>query len=81
MKKNFFILDAPIKNLDLLIRTGGEMRLSNFYCSQHIQSLFFSEKILGRFSKKNFFNCIDSFFSRGRRKEFLKIFSKGPQAV
>ena len=29
-EKFFNYLDAPLKNLDLLIRTGGEMRLSNF---------------------------------------------------
>ena len=29
-EKFFSYLDAPLKDLDLLIRTGGEMRLSNF---------------------------------------------------
>ena len=67
-EKFFDYLDAPIKDLDLLIRTGGEMRLSNFLLF-HIAytELFFTEKLWPDFTKKDFVNCIDSFLSRDRR--------------
>ena len=44
-EKFFSYLDAPLKDLDLLIRTGGEMRLSNFLLF-HIAytELFFTVK-------------------------------------
>ncbi len=67
-EKFFSYLDAPLKDLDLLIRTGGEMRLSNFLLF-HIAytELFFTEKLWPDFTKKDFVNCIDSFLSRDRR--------------
>ena len=54
-EKFFDYLDAPIKDLDLLIRTGGEMRLSNFLLF-HIAytELFFTEKLWPDFTKKDF---------------------------
>ena len=67
-EKFFSYLDAPLKNLDLLIRTGGEMRLSNFLLF-HIAytELFFTEKLWPDFTKEDYVNCIDSFSSRDRR--------------
>ena len=67
-EKFFNYLDAPLKNLDLLIRTGGEMRLSNFLLF-HIAytELFFTEKLWPDFTKEDYVNCIDSFSSRDRR--------------
>ena len=64
----FSYLDAPLKDLDLLIRTGGEMRLSNFLLF-HIAytELFFTEKLWPDFTKEDYVNCIDSFSSRDRR--------------
>ena len=67
-EKFFSYLDAPLKDLDLLIRTGGEMRLSNFLLF-HIAytELFFTEKLWPDFTKEDYVNCIDSFLSRDRR--------------
>ena len=67
-EKFFSYLDAPLKDLDLLIRTGGEMRLSNFLLF-HIAytELFFTEKLWPDFTKEDYVNCIDSFSSRDRR--------------
>ena len=67
-EKFFSYLDAPLKNLDLLIRTGGEMRLSNFLLF-HIAytELFFTEKLWPDFTKEDYVNCIASFSSRDRR--------------
>ena len=67
-EKFFSYLDAPLKDLDLLIRTGGEMRLSNFLLF-HIAytDLFFTEKLWPDFTKEDYVNCIDSFSSRDRR--------------
>ena len=67
-EKFFSYLDAPLKDLDLLIRTGGEMRLSNFLLF-HIAytELFFTDQLWPDFTKKDFVNCIDSFLSRDRR--------------
>ena len=67
-EKFFDYLDAPVKDLDLLIRTGGEMRLSNFLLF-HVAytELFFTKKLWPDFTKKDFVNCIDSFLSRDRR--------------
>ena len=47
-------LDAPLKDLDLLIRTGGEMRLSNFLLF-HIAytELFFLNKLWPEFNAKD----------------------------
>ena len=66
-EKFFSYLDAPLKDLDLLIRTGGEMRLSNFLLF-HIAytELFFTEKLWPDFTKEDYVNCIDSSF-RDRR--------------
>ena len=67
-EKFFSYLDAPLKDLDLLIRTGGEMRLSNFLLF-HVAytELFFTEKLWPDFTKQDYVNCIDSFSSRDRR--------------
>ena len=67
-EKFFSYLDAPLKDLDLLIRTGGEMRLSNFLLF-HIAytELFFTAKLWPDFTKEDYVNCIDSFSSRDRR--------------
>ena len=84
-EKFFSYLDTPLKDLDLLIRTGGEMRLSNFLLF-HIAytELFFTEKLWPDFTKEDYVNCIDSFSSRDRRfgKEFSKnILKRTPSGL
>lgn len=53
---------------DLIIRTGGEMRLSNFLLWQSAYSeLFFTKTYWPDFSKKEFENILADFSSRERR--------------
>lgn len=53
---------------DLIIRTGGERRLSNFLIWQSAYSeLFFSNKMWPEFSKTDFLEVIRDFQSRERR--------------
>ena len=47
-EKFFSYLDAPLKDLDLLIRTGGEMRLSNFLLFHIAYTELFLQKNYGR---------------------------------
>jgi len=53
---------------DLIIRTGGETRLSNFllYGSAYAE-LFFSDRLWPEFSEEDFFTAIDSYQRRQRR--------------
>ena len=48
-EKFFSYLDAPLKDLDLLIRTGGEMRLSNFllFHIAYTEALFYRKIMAG----------------------------------
>jgi undecaprenyl diphosphate synthase len=53
---------------DLIIRTGGEMRLSNFLTWQSVYSeLFFTKTLWPDFTKEEFTNIIGEFYSRERR--------------
>ena len=55
-------------NPDLIIRSGGEQRLSNFYLWQSSYSeLYFSEKLWPDFNKKDFDLAIMDFSSRKRK--------------
>ena len=55
-------------NPDLIIRSGGEQRLSNFYLWQSSYSeLYFSEKLWPDFSKKDFDEALKNFSSRKRK--------------
>ena len=55
-------------NVDLLIRTGGEFRISNFLLWQIAYAeLYFSEKLWPDFGKEDFFNAIESYKKRERR--------------
>ena len=55
-------------NPDLIIRSGGEQRLSNFYLWQSSYSeLYFSEKLWPDFNKKDFDEALMNFFSRKRK--------------
>lgn len=54
--------------LDLLIRTGGEQRISNFLLWQCAYAeLFFSDKLWPDFDKETFFHAVDSYYHRERR--------------
>lgn len=53
---------------DLIIRTGGEIRLSNFLLWQSAYSeLFFTEKMWPEFEKQDFINILKEFQNRQRR--------------
>jgi len=57
-------LPAP----DLIIRTGGELRLSNFLLWQSAYAeLFFSNKLWPDFSQEDYYNAIEDFSKRERR--------------
>ena len=62
-------LDQPgIPDPDLIIRTGGEYRLSNFLLWQSAYSeLYFSEKLWPDFSSADFENALENYCSRERR--------------
>ena len=53
---------------DLIIRSGGEKRLSNFYLWQSAYSeLFFSDKLWPDFNVKDFDIALEDFKSRKRK--------------
>jgi len=57
-----------IPDPDIIIRTGGEMRLSNFLLWQSAYSeLFFTKTLWSDFSEKEFTGIVDEFSSRERR--------------
>ena len=56
------------KNVDLLIRTGGEFRLSNFLLWQNSYAeLLFYDMLWPDFRKKDFYDSILTFQKRNRR--------------
>jgi len=56
------------RNLDILIRTGGEKRLSDFLIWQsNYSELFFTKKLWPEFSKEDLIGIINEFKSRERR--------------
>jgi undecaprenyl diphosphate synthase len=58
----------PMPDPDLIIRTGGEMRLSNFLPWQSVYSeLFFTKTLWPDFSKEEFDSILTAFASRERR--------------
>ena len=63
IKKNLYISDEP----DLIIRTGGEKRISNFLPFQSIYSeLIFLDKLWPEFTKEDLVKCIKEFKKRKR---------------
>ena len=64
----FNYLSAPINDLDVLIRTGGDHRISNFLL-YHIAytELIFVDKLWPDFSSNDFQDCLNSFKKRNRR--------------
>lgn len=59
---------APVPDPDLIIRTGGEVRLSNFLPWQSVYSeLFFTDTYWPDFTKQEFENILQAFSARHRR--------------
>ena len=60
-------LGMPL-NIDLIIRTGGERRLSNFFLYQaSYAELYFSDKYFPDFSREDFSEAVEWFSLRKRR--------------
>ncbi len=59
---------AGLPELDMIIRTGGEKRLSNFLLYQSAYSeLFFTDTLWPDFDEKELLSLIDQFAGRARR--------------
>ena len=65
---NEHLYTRNLPNVDLLIRTGGEFRISNFLLWQIAYAeLYFSDILWPDFKKEDFFNAITSYQKRERR--------------
>jgi undecaprenyl diphosphate synthase len=63
-----FLYTAGMPDPDLLIRTSGEMRISNFLLWQmSYTELYFTKKYWPDFEKKDLQDAINDFQSRDRR--------------
>lgn len=63
-----YLWTSGLPDPDLIIRTGGEQRLSGFLTWQSVYSeLFFAKAYWPAFSKKEFMDIIDEFSNRDRR--------------
>jgi len=64
----FEFLQAPLKELDLLIRTGGDHRLSNFLL-YHLAytEIQFLDTLWPSFSRDEFRHCLENFVKTERR--------------
>lgn len=59
---------VPVDNIDLVIRTGGDKRLSNFLLFQVAYAeIMFIEKLWPDFTKEDFIHCLESFKNVERR--------------
>ncbi|HJE03595.1 MAG TPA: undecaprenyl diphosphate synthase family protein, partial [Aliarcobacter thereius] len=59
---------ADIGNVDLLIRTSGEIRLSNYLLWQNAYSeMFFTSTLWPDFNSKELEKIIEDFYNRQRR--------------
>ncbi len=62
------LYSAGMPPIDMMIRTGGEHRLSNFLLWQHAYTeLYFPTKFLPEFSKEDFAEALEWYASRERR--------------
>jgi len=65
---------ANLPEVDLMIRTGGDMRVSNFLLWQLSYSeLWITEKCWPDFTRQDFFQAIRDFTSRQRRYGGLNV--------
>ena len=59
---------CPVEEIDLLIRTGGDKRISNFLLYQIAYTeINFVDKYWPDFKKEDFINCLDNFKNVSRR--------------
>ena len=59
---------VPVDEIDLLIRTGGDKRISNFLLYQIAYAeIMFIDKFWPDFTGADFVNCLDSFKNVSRR--------------
>lgn len=64
-----YLWTANLPDPDMIIRTGGEQRLSNFLPWQSVYSeLFFTDTLWPAFTKDEFHQMLDEFAHRGRRR-------------
>ena len=64
----FKYLKAPINDLDLLIRTGGDQRISNFLLYHLAYSeIQFTETLWPDFTEEEFLQCLETFSNTERR--------------
>lgn len=63
-----FLPSGRLPDPDLLIRTGGECRISNFMLWQLAYSeLYFSEELWPAFTKEHYFRALEEYVQRERR--------------
>ncbi len=71
MDNHLYTKDLP--PLDLLIRTSGELRISNYFLWQLAYSeLYFTKKLWPEFNRKELFKALDNFQKRNRRYGGIK---------
>ena len=65
---NNYLMSATINDIDLLIRTSGEMRLSGLLPWQTAYSeLYFEKKYWPDFTKEDYKKALDEYKNRQRR--------------
>lgn len=63
-----FLYTKDVKDPDILVRTSGEMRISNFLLYQIAYTeLFFTKTLWPDFTKEEYFKILDEFSKRKRR--------------
>ena len=63
-----YLSTSRIKDPDMIIRSGGQKRISNFFLWQAAYSeIYFSDKLWPDFNEKDFENALDEFSSRKRK--------------
>ncbi len=68
-KKGDIEMNLEVSDLDIVLRTGGEKRISNFCVWQAAYAeLFFVEKFLPEIMAKDIEQVLEKFLQRGRRK-------------
>ena len=63
-----YLMTSEFGDVDLMIRTSGEMRLSNFLLWQSAYAeLMFVEKAWPDFTPEDFKKCVEEYYQRDRR--------------